>query len=252
MPLRTESPKPAVRPRAAPRRAAGAKTPVTSAATTADIVARITTAVLEHRLKPGAKLGEEHLGEIFGVSRTLVRQALFQLAKQKLVVLHPGRGAFVAQPTVQEARELFEARRVIERALVWRFTQTATAAQLGQLRAHLKREREALAAGDTAAGTRLSGEFHLRIAAYAGNGVLSELLHDLVSRSSLILLVYGSSLPPSCSVDEHGKLLASIEARNADGALRLMTQHLDHIERGLNLKGGSDSMDDLRAALGPA
>jgi DNA-binding GntR family transcriptional regulator len=208
--------------------------------------------VLEHRLKPGAKLGEEHLGEIFGVSRTLVRQALFQLARQKLVVLHAGRGAFVAQPTVQEARELFEARRVIERALVWRFTQTATAAQLGQLRAHLKREREALAAGDAAAVTRLSGEFHLRIAAFAGNGVLSELLHDLVSRSSLILLVYGSSLPPSCSADEHGKLLASIEARNADAALRLMTQHLDHIERGLNLKDRGGSMDDLRAALGPA
>ena len=88
---------------------------------TESIVARIAEAIAAHKLPPGTKLGEEALGEIFGVSRTKIRQALFQLAGDKLVTLIPGRGAFVAQPSVREAREVFEARRVIESSIVARF-----------------------------------------------------------------------------------------------------------------------------------
>src|SRR5690606_20019096 len=83
-------------------------------ASTEAIVERITTAMLEQRLPLGAKLGEEKLCAAFGVSRTKVRQALNRLARSKLVVLKPRRGAFLAEPTPEEARQIFEARRVVE------------------------------------------------------------------------------------------------------------------------------------------
>ncbi len=221
----------------------------TKPATTETIAERLGAAITEHRLPPGTRLVEESLGEVFGVSRTKVRQALFQLARAKLVTMASGRGACVARPGVREAREIFEARRVIERALAWRFTQVASAAQIARLREHIEKERTALAAGDSGAGTRLSGEFHLLIADMSGNSVLAELLRELVSRTSLIIVLYGSTLPASCSADEHAELLAKIEGRDAEGALRLMAHHLDHIERGLNLREEEQPTVDLRAAL---
>ncbi|MBF9266747.1 GntR family transcriptional regulator, partial [Paracidovorax cattleyae] len=74
--------------------------------TTSAIVASLTKAIVEHRLLPGAKLAEQKLADHFGVSRTLVRQALFQLSQNRLVTLEPARGAFVAAPSAEEARQV--------------------------------------------------------------------------------------------------------------------------------------------------
>jgi DNA-binding GntR family transcriptional regulator len=218
-------------------------------ATTDDIVRRVTAAITEHRLPPGTKLGEESLGEVFGVSRTKVREALFQLAKLKLVTLLPARGAFVAQPTVREAREVFGARRIIERAVVEQFARASTAAQLATVRAHVVAEREAVAANDGWTRSRLLGEFHVLIAEMAGNAVVAELLGELVSRTSLITLLYQTASASVCSADEHLELLRRFERRDAKGAVALMLEHLDHVERGLNLREEQAGAVDLRSAL---
>jgi DNA-binding GntR family transcriptional regulator len=215
-------------------------------------VRRVTAAITEHRLPPGTKLGEESLGEVFGVSRTKVREALFQLAKLKLVTLLPARGAFVAQPTVREAREVFEARRILERAVVEQFVQAPTAPRLAAIRAHLAAERDAMAANDLWARSRLLGEFHVLLAEMAGNAVVAELLRELVSRTSLITLLYQSAAASVCSADEHTELVRSLERRDARAAVRLMLEHLNHVERGLNLRDGDSGAVDLRSALAAA
>ena len=79
---------------------------------------KIMLAVVEHRLPPGTKLGEDRLAELFGVSRARVRQLLARLAHQGIITLHPNRGAFVAEPTLEQAREVFELRKLLEPALV--------------------------------------------------------------------------------------------------------------------------------------
>src|SRR5262252_8793169 len=82
------------------------------------ICATIHEAVLDHRLPPGTKLKEVALAEIFGVTRAVIRKALGRLAHMRLVELRPNRGAVVASPSVDEARDLFAARRAIEGAIV--------------------------------------------------------------------------------------------------------------------------------------
>jgi DNA-binding GntR family transcriptional regulator len=218
-------------------------------ATTDDIVRRVTAAITEHRLRPGTKLGEENLGEVFGVSRTKVREALFQLAKLKLVALLPARGAFVAQPTVREAREVFGARRILERAVVEQFAKAPTTAQLASIRAHIAAERDALAANDGWARSRLLGEFHVLLAEMAGNAVVADLLRELVSRTSLITLLYQTASASVCSADEHVELLKRLERRDAKGAVAVMLEHLDHVEQGLNLREEEPEAVDLRSAL---
>ena len=87
--------------------------PKSDAPDASDRVSRIregvTAAILEHRLLPGTKLGEDEIGEIYGSSRTLVRTALQQLAHEGIVNIEKNRGAFVARPTPADAREVFEA-----------------------------------------------------------------------------------------------------------------------------------------------
>ena len=78
---------------------------------TSDRVARdLADAIHDHRLTPGSKLNEDEVGTIFGVSRAVARAALQTLSHQRLVELRRNRGAYVAQPTAKEAREVFEAR----------------------------------------------------------------------------------------------------------------------------------------------
>src|SRR3982751_2740043 len=83
-------------------------------------------AILTHSLSPGTKLPEDELGEVYSVSRTIVRSALQSLAHDRLVTLEPNRGAFVAQPTKTEAREVFEARALIEPKVAGLAAQVAT------------------------------------------------------------------------------------------------------------------------------
>ncbi|HET6827624.1 MAG TPA: GntR family transcriptional regulator, partial [Ramlibacter sp.] len=79
---------------------------------------RMVSAILDHRLPPGTKLVEDKLAAAFGVSRTRVRPVLVRLANEQVVTLTPNRGATIAQPSQEEAREVFEVRRMIEPTLV--------------------------------------------------------------------------------------------------------------------------------------
>ncbi|MFX1677685.1 GntR family transcriptional regulator, partial [Mitsuaria sp. CC2] len=155
-----------------------------SASVTGRITAAITQAIVERRLMPGTKLVEQQLADIFDCSRTLVRQALNQLSRDRLVRLEPARGAFVAQPSVEEARQVFEVRKMLEAAMLADLCQRITPAQIRQLRAHLKQEREAVARTDVPGRTRLLADFHVVLARMQGNEVLAQLLNDLLSRSS--------------------------------------------------------------------
>ena len=191
-------------------------------------------AVVEQRLPPGTKLSEDQLGSVFGASRTLVRAALQALAHDGIVTIARHRGAFVASPTVQDAREMFEARRVVEAVIVARAASVFTPKHEKAVRRVLDEGHVALAAGHRARAIRLSGAFHLAIAEAAGQRVLLGFLQELMSRSSLVIALYGHSARSTCGEDEHGQLLAALVARDEAEAKRLMLEHLDHIEADLD------------------
>ncbi len=212
------------------------------------IVAAITAAIVERRLMPGTKLAEQKIADIFQVSRTLVRQALNQLSRDKLVTLEPARGAFVAQPSVEEARQVFEVRQMLESAMIQRLAATITPAQVAELREHLQAELAAVQRTDVPGRTHLLADFHVVLARMLGNEVLAEMLHDLVSRSSLISLMYQSSLSAEQSQAEHVAIVDALERADARAATRLMLDHLDSVEHNLRLR---PRVDDLAAALRP-
>jgi DNA-binding GntR family transcriptional regulator len=212
----------------------GAPDPHTpEASRTEQIVQAITQAIVAHHLRPGEKLVEQRLGDRFAVSRTVVRQALNRLAEMKLVQLEPARGAFVAAPSVQEAREVFAVRQMVEGQMLREVVARATAADLKRLRAHLKAEQAAVGRVDVAARTRLLFDFHVRLAEVLDNSVLVHWMQELVSRCALITLMYQSADDAQASNAEHADILQAVEARDADLAVRLLQSHLEAVVRQL-------------------
>jgi DNA-binding GntR family transcriptional regulator len=217
---------------------------------------RIVSAVLDHHLPPGTKLVEDKLATAFGVSRTRIRPVLVRLANEQIVTLTPNRGATIAQPTEQEAREVFGARRLIEPMLVELFIQRSSDLEVTQLRDGIDQEEAARAQGDMRRAIRLSGDFHLRIAEGSGHQTLGRILRELVSRTSLILMTYSAAHAKereeatACGCREHRALIDAIRLRDPAEAARRMSLHLDRLESQLQFSPPESPTPDLVALLG--
>jgi|LFIK01.1.fsa_nt_gi DNA-binding GntR family transcriptional regulator len=214
-----------------------------------EICNRLWLAIAERKLRPGARLKEEDLSAVFSVSRARVRQALARLEVSGLVTLMPNRGAVVAEPSIEEARDIFFARRTIEDRLVERVCTNVTPEAMARLRAHLEEERAAHERDDTSAIIQLSGGFHLLIAELAGSRYLGDVLRELISRTSLIIAMYQSRAAPDCGPQEHEEIIRMIEAGDIDGTKRAMAKHLAHIENALDLKHDKPRQSELKDIL---
>ncbi len=214
---------------------------------------RIVAAVMEQKLAGGAKLSEAALCEAFDCSRSQIRRVLVVLAERGVVTLHPNRGAFVAKPSADEARDVFEARRAIERSIVLTAAGRIDADALSELRANARAGAVAVAeaGGDRSESIRLSGEFHLRLAEVAGNAVLTRFLEDLVTRTSLIIGLYGSRSARSCSESEHDALVDALARGDGLAAAAVMDHHLKHIESELDIRDPEQAPVDVRRLFGP-
>jgi DNA-binding GntR family transcriptional regulator len=200
------------------------------------IVESLTRAIVEHRLQPGAKLVEQKLADQYGVSRTLVRQALYRLSQNRLIKIEPARGAFVAAPSELEAKQVFEVRRMLEAGMVRAFVLGAKAADIKALQTHIAQEKRAVVSDDVPGRTELLGDFHVRMAQLMRNDVLAHLLSDLITRSALITLMYQTSSAAAHSHEEHEAIFKAIKARDADAAVELLDAHLRNVEQALNFK----------------
>jgi DNA-binding GntR family transcriptional regulator len=215
-----------------------------------EVYERLLSAIFEHRLPPGTKLGEDRLAGIFGVSRARIRRVLPRLAHEGVVSLEPNRGAFVAKPTVAEAREVFEARRIIEPGIVERVARSPERrAAIARLRQHVAAERRARHDEDLRAVVRLSGEFHTVLAEMSGNAVLAKAMKELTTRTCLVIALYDKPSMPSCLGEEHADIVDALSAGEVARAVRLMVEHLQHVERNLDLSITEAAPVDLEAAL---
>lgn len=201
-------------------------------------------AIMEQALTPGTKLPEDPLAEQFQISRTLVRAALARLASEGLIEMGNKRTATVAQPSLDEARAVFEVRRCLEAEVVRLVCQRWQAAWRAPLEAHVGQEQAAAASGQANVSIRLAGEFHTLLGELSGNPLLTRYLSEVTTRCSLILAVYGRPHSSDCAVNEHRLLIDALAQRDAAEASRLMASHLEGIEqRALLPKGRRDEQD---------
>lgn len=207
------------------------ETPAKTIPSEDEVLRQIEQAVLDHRLPPGTKLKEVQLATLFGVKRGLIRKVLTRLAHSRLVDQTPNRGATVAKPSVKEGQDLFATRRVIESAILETLVARVDASMIRHLRKLLGREQKAYQRGDSEQALVLSVNFHRQLAALAGNSVLDEYLNDIIRRTPLVILTHlGDDEQNRCRNQEHAAIIDALEQGNVKRAVRVMNQHLLHIE----------------------
>ncbi|MDE4139939.1 MULTISPECIES: GntR family transcriptional regulator [Rhodobacterales] len=215
----------------------------------AHLVASLSQAIHEHRLLPGTKLGEDELSEIYNVSRTVVRSALQALSHVELVELKRNRGAFVSQPTVREAREVFEARALLEPRTAHSAAERMTPEDVARLEAHIAAEHEALAEGEVGKALRLSGHFHIEISRIADQSTIAGFIERLVARSSLIIALYWKRQRALCEKHAHHALVDAFRRGDGQDAEELMKSHLLDIVSGLDLSETPKPTGSLKEIL---
>ena len=207
-------------------------------------------AIIRHRLDPGAKLIEDEIAEAFGVSRTIVRTALQALASDGVVVIERNKGASVAHPHPEEAREIFEARALVEPRIAGLAAARVTPEDIARLQTCIDAEHAAIAADDPGEAVYISAEFHRLIAGIAGHTVLASIVGDLLSRSSLVVALYWRRPEAMCASGAHHALLDALKEGNADKAASVMRQHLFDLLGGLDLSERPVRRSSIADAIG--
>ena len=210
------------------------------------IYEQIFDAILEQRLAPGTKLAEDALGEIFGVSRTVIRKVLQRLSHEQIVEIRRNRGAIVSAPTVEQAKEIFEARKIVEKGITRLACQRITDKQANNLRRLVEEEHDAYERGERSTWIRKSGEFHMALAHVAGNDTLTTYMKELVTRTSLTIAQYEAPGKNACTHHDHIDLIDAISSGDEEKAVVLMNRHLQACQDKLNLER-EGTVEDLRA-----
>ncbi len=197
--------------------------------------------ILDLTLEPGTPLEEAVLVRDLRLSRTPLREAFVRLASENLVELLPNRGARVAEITVTQLSQYFEALALMQRATHrWAATRR-TDRDLRQIAAH----RDAFVKGarqDTIAVPELNRAFHAAIAACCGNSHVSKLYNELLdqglrlARLTLDHVASATHTPEMHTerlIAEHAAIFDAIEGRDPEAADRLASSHNDLFRRRL-------------------
>jgi len=203
----------------------GRKLPVTTIS--AAVEQQIVEDILGGRISPGAKLDEQMLATRFNVSRTPVREALRQLLATGLVESIPRRGAVVASFGPERLSQLYEAIGELETLCARLAAQRMTAIERKELELALKPLQQAASSGDRDAYLERSDALHDVIHRGCHNPFLVDLVRGYRTRSMPFrnLQPYSRERVKS-STEERQRIVAAIQAQDAEGAARAMREHV--------------------------
>ncbi len=226
--------------------------PMATSSSKSDIAERVVQSILARRLRPGERLGEQDLADMFAVSRTLVREALMQLQARGFVEVRPRVGWYVVEPSFEEARETYAARRIIETGML-RDAGRPLQSALRQLREHVAAERDMIQNADAGARSVALADFHVCLAECLGNRFLTAMMVDLSARTTLVSALYQSQTEAQGSNDDHARIVEALAEGDNLLAESLMREHIDRLANRLDetLAVAGRASDRLRAALRP-
>jgi DNA-binding GntR family transcriptional regulator len=210
------------------------------------IVQGLLVAISQKRLRPGTKLGEDQLARAFGTSRIRVRQALAHLASRRVVIQIPNRGAFVHQPTWEEAKSIFLTRQIIETAAIEAVLDRLDVQGEAAIRAQLAHEA-ADSKDDRWASLALTADFHVLIAELSGNSVLLEIAREIILRTSLAIATFEQPGAHDCLSHSHPGIAELLLARDKAGAIAAMRKHLSEMEHSIMPPVPQPDPDDIGA-----
>ena len=213
------------------------------------IVNAISEAIRQRRLLPGTKLNERELAELFGVSRTIVRQALIRLSQDGLVSITPKRAATVAQPSFDDAFSLYQMLLILDCGVVDQLIAHITPEQLDFLEAHTRHEEDAYQHGHLEEADELGREFHRLLIGFLNNDVLSQIHAQLERKAALITSLYKVDFNYCHLRHEHVDLIDALRNKEGERVKAMLASHYNLVIRGYRFDVAAAPEVDLAAAL---
>jgi DNA-binding GntR family transcriptional regulator len=199
------------------------------------LVEHIRELILTGGVRPGEWLRQEKLAEQFGVSQTPVREALKQLSAEGLLEHVPYRGIRVVEFTLTDASDLYECRTFIEGMAARHAATQITEAQLAELRAVFERMKARLGPRHIAEYRALNRTFHTIIFDASGRSLLVRTLAQMwAAFPSMLWSNFARTAPAplpgrdKTDVEEHGAILAALEAHDPKAAECATRNHIQH------------------------
>lgn len=208
--------------------------------TTAKVVAgRLRDEIQIGTLQPGTRLRQNDIARRFGVSTTPVREAFAQLQAEGLVRIDPHRGAVVFHPTVEDLKEFYEIREVLESLAVSQAIPHLDADRVKELNALIEKMRRA---DDPRRWLKLNDQFHLRLYERADRPRLTGLIESVRDASTPYIYMFVAGRPPSARADdEHQRILDACTRGDRKAAETAIKDHLRSASRDLvRFLGGTD------------
>lgn len=197
----------------------------------ARVHAAICAALMAGKLRPGMPLRERNLAEAFGCTRGAVRKVLARLGAEGKLHLEPNRGAYVPQPSVEDIRQVYSARRAVEAGIVATLCGRLSDEQIARLTQHVEAEEAAFHGRQREASVRLAGGFHVLLAEIVGSADLLAFVQRLIAKTELYKALYDPAEFIECAPTEHRALVAALQTDRLHATIDMMTAHLDDIEK---------------------
>lgn len=200
--------------------------------------------LLNGELIEGSRLTEDALSTQLGISKSPVREALTRLESEGLVVIESRRGAYVRKFTMDETRDLYDVRELLEVHAVG--IARITPAMLLELAESISRTRHYLEVGDQVAHVEEDIRFHGIIAASTGNAELARML-DNVQHKTLLSRAKTYYLSSPTAPVSHEKIYRALKQGNCTAAQQAMREHIAYVRESL-----LRSLENAEAASVPA
>lgn len=185
--------------------------------------------IIKKELFPNCQIVESQLAEDTGISRTPIRAALKRLSYEGVVNNIPNRGTFVANPTLDEIRAVYDCKILLESAAIKLACDHITQDQLNQLDELMERQVETHVRKDLYQFIKINAEFHMTIAKASKNMFYEKYINELIERSDVYLIFYDrfmvTSIENSDALKEHLKILNLLKARDSDGCAEAIVRH---------------------------
>ncbi len=210
---------------------------------------RLKSSILKGDIHPGEKLVINKLAEHFQTSIIPVREALSRLEAESMVTVVAHTGVYVKGIDIEQLRELYPVRGVLEGYAARLATEHITPDDLKFLNLHICKMDEAIAAKDDALMGKLNIEFHKRIYAMSGNRTLTNLIDDMWQKTFFARLVF--KFTPYRAKDsnkEHRMIVEELKKGNAKRVETLIIRQSTKTLKLLNKYMEKKEQDDLRHA----
>jgi DNA-binding GntR family transcriptional regulator len=194
-------------------------------------------------------LRERQLAEIFGTSRSAIRKTLLRLGSEGKLQIFRNRGAFVPQPSSEDVRRVYDARKAVESGLVALLATRITDAQIERLENHHSHDQHHATPQAREKKVLALGDFHTELVRMIDSPELEAIVERLLSRTRILVALFETPQESDCGVSEHEEIILALKSRNPGKALKAMLTHLSRVEERVLAHIGHEETEDVQSIL---